>query len=365
MKGTTLRLYLLLLFIIATPSLVFAAATHKVKKKETLTSLAKKYHVTVKELKTANNIVDNHIKPGDLIVIPPRSVAADDTKSAKKGKAEVASYTVKKGDTLLRIARITGVSVNELRRLNNLKSKHVKPGTQLALRREPVEDVKESRETKPVKVAKVKSLTGTDLFDESEYERTLSELSSFDPDKSSDPNKNSVDLSKTVDLSLKHERDENASLLKKKAFSFLGIRYRFGGSGRDGIDCSSFVQQVFREMNISLPRTAREQYTVGNLVSPANLQKGDLVFFQTYARYASHVGIYLGGNKMIHASSRDRRVVISTINTPYYLSRFLGAKRIAKINPDIFNFSDLLTGVEEEKLEDILENDTLDVVGSK
>lgn len=352
----TLRLYLLLLLVIASPSLVFAAATHKVKKKETLTSLAKKYHVTVNELKSANNIVNNCIKPGDLIVIPPRSAAADD---AKKAKAEVASYTVKKGDTLLRIARITGVSVNELRRLNNLKSKHVKPGIQLALRREPVEDVKESRESKPVKIAKIKSSVGADLFDESEYERTLSELASFDPDK------NSVDLSKSVDLSLKHERDENTSLLKKKAFSFLGTRYRFGGSGRNGIDCSSFVQQVFREMNISLPRTAREQYSVGSLVSPADLQKGDLVFFQTYARYASHVGIYLGGNKMIHASSRDRRVVISTINTPYYLSRFLGAKRIAKINPDIFNFSDLLTGVEEERLEDILGNDTLDIVGSK
>lgn len=362
MKGT-LRLYFLLLFIIASPSLVFAAATHKVKKKETLISLAKKYHVTVKELKSANNIVNDRIKPGDSLVIPPRSVTGDDTKSARKAKAETAaSYTVKKGDTLLRIARITGVSVNELRRINHLKSKHVKPGTQLALRREPVEEVKEAkenRETKPVKIAKVKSSVGADLFDEGEYERTLSELTSADQDK------NSVDLSKNIDLSLKHERDENASLLKKKAFSFLGTRYRFGGSGRNGIDCSSFVQQVFREMNVSLPRTAREQYSVGNAVSPSDLQKGDLVFFQTYARYPSHVGIYLGGNKMIHASSRDRRVVISTINTPYYLTRFLGAKRIAKINPDIFNFSDLLSGVEEEKLEDILSNDTLDIVDSK
>jgi hypothetical protein len=73
------------------------------------------------------------------------------------------------------------------------------------------------------------------------------------------------------------------------------------------------------------------------------------------------VGIYLGGSKMIHASSRDRRVVISTMDTPYYRSRFLGAKRIAKINPEVFSFNDLLTGVEEEAADDASTNDLLDV----
>ncbi len=90
-----------------------------------------------------------------------------------------------------------------------------------------------------------------------------------------------------------------------------------------------------------------------------DLKKGDLVFFRTYAPYASHVGIYLGQNKMIHASSKDRRVVVSSMNTPYYRSRYLGAKRISKINPEIFSFEDLLLGAEEEAEEDVAENDAL------
>jgi peptidoglycan endopeptidase LytE len=164
-----------------------------------------------------------------------------------------------------------------------------------------------------------------------------------------------VDLSKNTEL-----RVDGIKELKKSAYGFLGTRYRFGGSSRSGgIDCSSFVQKVFRELEVSLPRTAREQFEVGSSVAPGDLQKGDLIFFSTYASYASHVGIYLGGNRMIHASSRDRRVVISPMNTTYYRSRFLGAKRITKVNPEVFKLDDLVLGVEEERPEDAMQNDGL------
>jgi cell wall-associated NlpC family hydrolase len=115
----------------------------------------------------------------------------------------------------------------------------------------------------------------------------------------------------------------------KTAAQFIGTPYRFGGEGPAGIDCSSFVQQVFREHQIDLPRTAREQSQVGSEVAQGDLRKGDLVFFQTYASYPSHVGIYLGDGKMIHASSGKGEVAISDINSGYYRSRYLGAKRIA------------------------------------
>lgn len=113
------------------------------------------------------------------------------------------------------------------------------------------------------------------------------------------------------------------------AAEFLGTPYRFGGEGAQGIDCSSFVQQVFREHEIELPRTAREQIKVGREVAEGDLKKGDLVFFQTYASYPSHVGIYLGEGKMIHASSGKGEVTVSDLNSDYYRSRFLGAKRVA------------------------------------
>jgi len=117
--------------------------------------------------------------------------------------------------------------------------------------------------------------------------------------------------------------------ITRTASQFLGIPYLFGGETANGIDCSSFVQHVFREHNVNLPRTAREQMKVGTEVAPGDLKEGDLVFFQTYASYPSHVGIYLGNGKMMHASSRQGEVTISDMNTNYFRSRYLGARRVA------------------------------------
>ncbi|HJV66305.1 MAG TPA: C40 family peptidase [Geomonas sp.] len=117
--------------------------------------------------------------------------------------------------------------------------------------------------------------------------------------------------------------------IARDAANYLGTPYRFGGEGPDGIDCSSLIQHVFRQQGIEMPRSAREQSKVGIDVQPGELRKGDLVFFHTYASYPSHVGIYLGDGKMIHASSVKGEVTISNMDTDYYRSRFLGARRIA------------------------------------
>jgi len=332
------RFLLICIVILTFPSLVFAAKTHRVKKNETLYSLAKKYHVSVDNLKSANNLVSNQVKGGTVLVIPPRAAV-----TGSKERATDATYKVRRGDTLKKIAKKTGVTVAELKRLNSLGKGKVKAGQVLALRDSDATDVAEAKATKRL------LLRNSELFNEKDYEQSLAELTEMSPDKP-------VDLSKSVELKV-----DNVGQLKKTAYGFLGIRYRFGGSSSRGIDCSSFVQQVFRQLDVSLPRTAREQFEIGADVAPGDLQKGDLVFFRTYAPYASHVGIYLGERKMIHASSRDRRVVISTMNTPYYRSRFLGAKRIAKINPDVFKFDDLIAGVEEESVDDALTNDTLGI----
>lgn len=334
----SIRIIVACFVVLTLPTLVFAAKTHRVKKNETISSLSKKYHVTPAELKSANNLVKNQLKVGSTLVIPSRSTVAN---SDEKGRNSVSSYKVRKGDTLSRISKKTGVSVAELKRLNSLGKGRLKPGALLALK-----DAETEANARPKQAAKLQ-LRYNDLFTEKDYEQSLAELTDPAPDSP-------VDLKKNLDL-----KADNVSLLKSKAYGFLGIRYRFGGSSRSGIDCSSFVQQVFREMSVSLPRTAREQFEVGSAVPPSDLQKGDLIFFRTYASFPSHVGIYLGNNRMIHASSRDRRVVISPLNTPYYRARFIGAKRIAKINPEVLKFDDLVGGIEEESAEDTQKNDTL------
>jgi cell wall-associated NlpC family hydrolase len=336
------RLIVLSIFLAAFPSLALAAKTHVVKKNDNLSSLSKKYHVTVQDIKSANNLVGKKLKPGDKLVIPPRTIAAADDHATNQ-KFKGTSYKVRKGDTLSKISKKTGVSVADLKRLNSIHGKSFKPGKTLALREAaPVEE----NVTKPAKRYVVRN---AELFTSEEYERTLAELTDTDPQKP-------VELGKNLELTT-----DATKRLKKSAFSFLGTRYRFGGNSRSGLDCSSFVQHVFRELDINLPRTAREQFWTGEPVTSYDLQKGDLVFFRTYASFPSHVGIYLGENKMIHASSRDRKVVISTMNTPYYRSRFIGAKRYPKLNPDTMRLDDLFAGAEliEENEEDIVKNDTL------
>ncbi len=117
------------------------------------------------------------------------------------------------------------------------------------------------------------------------------------------------------------------------AIGLLGTKYVFGGESVDGMDCSSFVQKVYKIAGINLPRTARYQAKFGIYVSLKDLKPGDLLFFQTYAKFPSHVGIYIGNNKMIHASSAAKRIVISDIDKDYYLRHFLYAKRIFLYNP--------------------------------
>lgn len=107
---------------------------------------------------------------------------------------------------------------------------------------------------------------------------------------------------------------------------WYGTRYRMGGSDSTGIDCSGFVQQYMSYMyRLNLPRTSVEQYENCRRVPQEELREGDLVFFHIQRRKpVSHVGVYLGNNKFIHASTRYG-VVISDLNEPYYKDHFAGA----------------------------------------
>lgn len=117
--------------------------------------------------------------------------------------------------------------------------------------------------------------------------------------------------------------------LMKEAYDFKrrGVRYGYGSSSRSITDCSGFTLQAFRSIGVSLPRTAREQATRGVKVGRWELKPGDLVFFNTRG-YISHVGIYIGNQHFIHASSGGGRVMESSLNETYYGKKFLFGKRI-------------------------------------
>lgn len=114
------------------------------------------------------------------------------------------------------------------------------------------------------------------------------------------------------------------------ALSLTGIQYKYGGgSPATGFDCSGFVRYVFRNAaNLSLPPTARAIAQIGKSVKKDDLQPGDLVFFNTLKKAFSHVGIYIGDNKFIHAPSTGKVVQVDSMQNSYWASHFEGAQRL-------------------------------------
>ena len=112
------------------------------------------------------------------------------------------------------------------------------------------------------------------------------------------------------------------------ALGLRGTPYRNGGADPTGFDCSGFVQYVFAQHGVIVPRKVAEQYRAGHDVALSQLEPGDLVFFTTVAPGASHVGIALGGDTFVHAPSSTGEVRIERLSAPYWSTRFVGARRV-------------------------------------
>lgn len=121
------------------------------------------------------------------------------------------------------------------------------------------------------------------------------------------------------------------------ALSLIGVDYRFGGNTPDnGLDCSGLIQYVFQQVTgTTLPRTALEMSRLGKKVALPDLRPGDLVFFNTRHFAFSHVGLYLGDDRFIHAPSRGGEVEVVALSTAYWQKRFMGARRIVGVLPSL------------------------------
>ncbi len=119
--------------------------------------------------------------------------------------------------------------------------------------------------------------------------------------------------------------------LTAEASKYIGVKYVYGGTSVNGFDCSGYTQYVFKQLGYSIPRTTSSQWETGSAVSKANLIVGDLVFFNTTGRVASHVGIYIGDGQFIH-SGTSTGVTKASINSSYWASKFNGGRRVANIS---------------------------------
>jgi cell wall-associated NlpC family hydrolase len=252
-------------------------------------------------------------------------------------------YTVRDGDTLWAIANHYGVSIPALVRANHLVDENAlslgekltipqvqsaKPSKQLALRkhlaggRNPASSVHPRRKTvRSVAGKKFKRAAGDVLA----FRRTPATMLELRGAWIATHTMGAPPGLLGSFTSAEHLLLVEASLTRT-ALRYLGVPYVWGGESFYGVDCSGFVQAVFRHNGIELPRTADAQFEVGRRVLETDLRPGDLVFFQTYTEGASHVGIYLGGGRFVHASASNG-VRIDSLSDGYYATRYLGARR--------------------------------------
>lgn len=136
--------------------------------------------------------------------------------------------------------------------------------------------------------------------------------------------------------------DSSASIINN-AMQLIGVRYRYGDTVQTGFDASAFVKYVFKDnLGFLFPAKAGDMSKVGLQISRENLRPGDLVFFNTLQRENSHVGIYVGENKFIHAPARGSGVRVDDMSTVYWDQRFDGARRVSPSSKEVFQ-KDTLT----------------------
>jgi cell wall-associated NlpC family hydrolase len=279
-----------------------------VKNGDTLYSISKKFGVSVNQIKETNNLRKSGIKKNQVLSISTKK----SSKRIVKSKSKPVYYTVRRGDTLFRIAEKTHQPMKKIMALNHVNSKNLRVGQKLVLAK-PSYEPEESIVTQE-----------NEDIEESEDSPDI-DSEGADQDVINIGQQN--EQTKKEELLGKWNSPDEVQLFVKVATGFIGAPYRFGGSSLKGIDCSSFVQKIYRIFDVTLPRNAAQQSKVGINITRENLTEGDLVFFHTN-RSLGHVGIYIGNNEFIHASSKSKVVRIDSLDAPYYQKRFQRAVRV-------------------------------------
>ena len=306
------KIYALLFTLSMTTVSVQAAIKHKIKSGETLSSIAKKHHVSIKQLKKVNGIKKGDIiHSGATLTIPVNTVNETSLVYTK--------HLIKKGDNLYRIAAKYNTTVAKLRSENGLKKKEkiiIGQTLKVPQSSQSITITKKKKSTTNKRLASSFSNLKTIKLKEKEASKEKEEVSTF----------------KFSDLFTSEDKKEleRCAKLTEDAKKKLGKKYVWGASGTGNTyDCSSFTKYVYRKNGITIPRTSIMQSKHGQYVKREDLQEGDLVFFDTSKKrrgYVNHVGIYLGDNKFIHASSAKKKVVISNLSK-FYGQRYKGARR--------------------------------------
>ncbi|MHB0912961.1 MAG: C40 family peptidase [Armatimonadota bacterium] len=263
----TLRICLSTALVLVFAATGFAAQSHMVRKGDTLYKLAKKYNTTVASIKKANRLNSSTIRVGQSLVILGEAATYGHVKS---GKLELKEN----GKVIATLdSKVRFVVIEKSDGKYRVKLDNGKTGWVLADK----VAIEENRQPLPV----------SDTYS---FQRGIVQT----------------------------------------AYAYRGTRYRRGGTGRNGFDCSGFTSFLYSTKGVKLPHSAAGQFKCGKAVDKSSLVPGDLVFFQnTYKRGISHVGIYVGNGKFVHASTSRGGVREDSLNADYYRRKYAGARRIS------------------------------------
>ncbi len=294
-----------LCFTLALAPAAWGGVTHTVKKGESLSTIGKRYHLSPSRILEANHLKSEKLKIGQRLTIPERpnkNLAKGKTQGTQKkslhsdprtGTPDI--HTANHGETLAAAPQQYNLPAKDQRTANGTEEKPEIGRTPWLSGEEEQEDMEPGDGDEHTEYVVASAFSGVPFI------------------KGLFPGK-----------------DNGDNVLVEVAKNFLGIKYLRGGTSLiQGLDCSAYVQKVFRVIGVDLPRTAREQFHMGVGVARDTLRLGDLVFFHPgKARRPGHVGIYIGNDQFIHSSVSKRKIRIDNLNTRYFATRFLGARRI-------------------------------------
>jgi len=270
------------------------AATYTVQKGDTLTKIAQNHQVTIGDIMKWNNLSKDTIFVAQKLEIQKQSTneGVKPTTPSTSGKPVSSSHTVAKGDTLSKIAKLYNVTIKDIMDWNKLEKDTIFVGQVLKLSSAAVIPDGDTIHNN------VTSGTGTP-----------SKVTAKDPTVNGQAIYN-----KTVEV----------------ANTLVGTPYLYGGNTPVGLDCSGFIFYAFNQGGLKIGRASSEGYFYGNTTHVENPVPGDLVFFEnTYKEGISHMGIYLGDNKFIHAGTDG--VEVSDVTYSYWSSKLVAYKRFDSV----------------------------------
>lgn len=295
----------------AGPLVPWGAVMHVLVDGEDLESVARLYGVSQAELRTGN---------------PASGWSSGESVVVRRPTRGWPTHTVRSGETLWRIGKAYGIGVEQLRQANNLTDNTLMPGNVLTLPRavKPVWTLPEALAETPLEAPAARAASPSSVYGTVAPRVSDRPLGAWVEVRLPD---NRRAWAPAGSLIVGSWQPQDPSRVIEVGRSFIGVPYKWGGVDPNGWDCSGFIQEVFRLGGHQVPRLADAQYEACGKVEREALIPGDLVFFNTDGSGVSHVGIYTGGDRFLHASS-SRGVVEDSLKDSYFSARYYGAGRI-------------------------------------